>query len=367
MKLISITSFSRIMALAILLTIISSLICPKASAISAKGAVLIDATYGRVLMQHNANTKLGPASTTKIMTALIALENAPLDKTITATNTIYQSEGTSLYLKVGEQMTLEDALYGLLLESGNDVALAIAESIGGSVDNFVDMMNKKCYELGLSNTHFVNPHGLSDDEHYTTAYDLAQITRQALKNNTFCQIISTKKKTISGDRVLDNHNKLLDTYPNANGVKTGYTKATGRTLVSSATRDELTLIAVTLNDGDDWADHAEMLDYGFDNYKKVTVNKKGDYLSTQVTGKGKYLGLVASSDVILVANDKEIEGIQYEYTNGKVYAKYNGTFLGEGNTTVVGSNRENKNENSDSNTRTKTFWNSFFKLISWVV
>lgn len=212
------------------------------------------------------------ASTTKIMTALLAIERLDPETVVTVPKEAVGIEGSSIYLTEGEQITVSDLLYGLMLESGNDAATALAIAAGGTVEDFVRLMNERAAELGLEDTHFSNPHGLSADDHYTTAYDLARLTCAALENETFASIVSCKTKTISdGRRYLSNHNRLLRSYEGCIGVKTGYTLATGRTLVTAAERDGLTLVAVTLNDRSDWADHTRLLDYGFAHYESVAL------------------------------------------------------------------------------------------------
>ena len=248
--------------------------------VNARGAVLMEAESGDVIFGQNENARLPMASTTKIMTALVALEALPLDTPVKITSESVGVEGSSIYLCEGEMLTLEQLLYALLLESANDAASAIAVAVSGSVEEFADRMNRKAAELGLTDTHFINPHGLDAEGHYTTAYELAVITRAALENETFRTICATERKTIplhgtEGVRLLLNHNKLLDSYEGCIGVKTGFTKKTGRCLVSAAERDGVTLIGVTLNAPDDWRDHSAMLDYGFGLYETVPLCEAG--------------------------------------------------------------------------------------------
>ncbi len=256
-------------------------------AISAKSAVLIDGASGRVLYEKNAYEKLPMASTTKIMTGLLACESKKMKSTVTVSAVASGTEGSSLWLKVGEKQTLENLTYGLMLKSGNDAAVAIAEYLGGNIDAFALLMNKRAREIGAVNTNFVNPHGLDADGHYTTAYDLALIAREAMKNDKFREIVSTKTYSIpmegeKWDRALKNHNKLLWNYDGCNGIKTGFTKQCGRCLVSSAERNGRELICVTLNAPDDWKDHTYLLDYGVDNFDTEVVAKKGQYASNYV-------------------------------------------------------------------------------------
>lgn len=248
--------------------------------VSAECAALMCVETGELLYEKNADLHHAMASTTKIMTALVAIENCELDNTVTVSSDAVGIIGSSVYLYAGEQMTMESLLYALLLESANDAAAAIAIEISGSIDGFAQLMNEKAASLGLENTHFTNPHGLDNEEHYTTARELAALTSAALKNETFREIVSTYKKSIEmhngqGTRLLINHNKLLKSYDGAIGVKTGYTSNSGRCLVTAASRDGLTYIAVTLNAPDDWNDHRKMLDAGFGYYVGVTLAEPG--------------------------------------------------------------------------------------------
>lgn len=277
-----------------------------ASAISAQSAVLIDAHDGTVLFEKNARTKMGMASTTKIMTALVVADSCDLNVSVETDARAVGVEGSSIYLTAGERLTVEQLLYALLLASANDAAVALALHVCESVEAFADKMNEKANALGLKDTHFVNPHGLYDEAHYTTAYDLAIISKEALKNETVKKIASTYKTTIplcngEGTRVLVNHNKMLKLYDGAIGVKTGFTKKTGRTLVSAAERDGLRLIAVTLNAPSDWNDHTLMLDYGFENYTRMTFFKAGEfrYALGICGGKEEYAVLTNSNPIEL--------------------------------------------------------------------
>lgn len=261
------------------------------SGLSAQSALLLDASSGTVLWEKAAHTRLPMASTTKIMTALCAVELAENTSVVVSVDPAAVGiEGSSVYLYAGEKLTLEQLLYALLLESANDAATAIAIALAGSVDVFAEKMNEKATALGLTDTHFTNPHGLHDEQHYTTAYDLAIIARAALDNPTLRTIFSTRKTTIplnetKGVRLLVNHNKMLRLYDGAIGVKTGFTKKSGRCLVSAAERDGLTLIAVTLNAPDDWNDHTRMLDAGFDAYTRLSLCEPDGFRTTvPVTG-----------------------------------------------------------------------------------
>ena len=241
--------------------------------LSAGAAVLMDGEDGRILYQLNGNQKMYPASTTKIMTALTALKiceelDLGLDSEILVPPEAIGVEGSSIYLKEGERISLEELLYGMMLQSGNDAAVAVAASLGGNMESFLERMNEEAQDLGCSGTHFVNPHGLPDPEHYTTAADLAFISREALRDVDFQRIVSTKEwnstAASDGGRTFVNKNKTLFQYDGGDGVKIGYTKASGRTLVASATRDGRQLIAVVLNDGNWFQDAYRLLDYGFE-------------------------------------------------------------------------------------------------------
>ncbi len=247
----------------------------------AAAAIILENETGRVLYAHNETAQLPMASTTKIMTALVALENCQLDEIVTAGSNAYGVSGTSIYLEKGESLTLEQMLYGLMLASGNDAAVAIAEHVGGTVAGFCDMMNARAAAIGCTGTHFVTPHGLPASDHYTTAYDLAMIAREAMKQPVFRRIVSTQRATIpwanhNYDRVLNNKNKLLSTYPGILGIKTGYTKAAGRCLAFAAERDGMTLIGVVLN-CPEWFDRsAALLDQSFSSYSMYTAFSGGD-------------------------------------------------------------------------------------------
>ena len=261
---------------AALLAAISFLPC-KAQALSAQSAILLDAQTGRVLLERNADHRSLIASTTKIMTALVVCEQSNVLDRVRIPKEAVGIEGSSMYLQEGEILTVQELLYGLMLRSGNDAAVALAIYCGGTVEGFAQLMNDKAHRLELQNTHFENPHGLDSPGHYSTARDLGLLTAYAMKNPVFAKTVSTKSVTI-GQRVLQNHNKLLWQLDGADGVKTGYTKAAGRILVSSAMRQGRRLIAVTLNAPNDWADHKAMLELGFRDYQVQTLITKGQQL-----------------------------------------------------------------------------------------
>ena len=246
--------------------------------ISARSAALYEPTNREFLYTKNENERLGMASTTKIMTALIAIENLDLSKEIEIDSRAIGIDGSSVYLKEGEIMSAEALLYSLMLRSANDAAEALAYEICGDIDSFCYLMNERAKSLSLNDTHFKNPHGLDADGHYTTAHDLAIITAEAMSNPIFKKISSTYKIIVQSNlqtRLLVNHNKLLKRYDGCIGVKTGYTKKCGRSLVGAAERNGLTLISVTIDAPNDWSDHKKLLDYGFSRVRALTLIEKG--------------------------------------------------------------------------------------------
>ena len=244
---------------------------------SAKAMVLLDAQSGKLLAAHNEHERLPMASTTKIMTALIAIEELSPDHVVTVPREAVGIEGSSIYLYEGEQITVQTLLHALLLSSANDAAMALALEISGSIPAFAAKMNEKAHTLGLFDTHFTNPSGLHEEEHYTSASNLAFLAAAALSNEAFAKIVATRRYTAAQNgtdatRLFLNHNRLLRTFEGAIGVKTGFTKAAGRCLVSAAEREGLTLICVTLSCPDDWRDHTSLLDWGFSQYERVTLS-----------------------------------------------------------------------------------------------
>ncbi len=247
--------------------------------ISAQAYALIDADTGELLYGKNEHLRLGMASTTKIMTAIVAIESCDVETSVCISEKAVGIEGSSIYLKKNEVLSLKELIYALLLESANDAACAIAIAVSGNVPEFVDKMNEKAKELGLSDTHFSNPHGLSDPEHYTTAYDLSHLMAYCMRNEQFAMITGTKKLSLAGSdssysRLLVNHNKLLS----ENGIcggKTGFTKKTGRCLVTYGTNGTSRLCVATLNAPSDWADHRQLYTLGYSLYKQQTLEQSG--------------------------------------------------------------------------------------------
>ncbi|MBU5594265.1 D-alanyl-D-alanine carboxypeptidase [Amphibacillus sp. MSJ-3] len=234
--------------------------------ISAEQAVLMDQESGLILYEKNTDNPQLIASITKVMTAIIAIEHGELTDQVKISQQAVSQEGSSIYLTENESMTLEDLIYGLMLQSGNDAAIAIAEHIGGSADGFVYLMNEKAKWLGMDETHFSNPHGLDADDHYSTAKDMAQLMRYAMEDDVFAEINRTKSyQAKSRTYAWQNKNKLLTNYyPYTIGGKTGYTKAAGRTLITVAEKDGTQLIVVTINDPNDWFDHMRLYEWGFE-------------------------------------------------------------------------------------------------------
>ncbi len=282
--------------------------------ITAKAAIVMEASTGKVLCNKNAEERRYPASTTKIITLITALEYGKLDDIVTASDKAATTEGSSLWLASGEQLKLLDMLYGVMLISGNDATVAVAEHISGSVENFAKQMTLKAHAIGATNSNFTNTSGLPDEKHYTTAHDLAKITAYGYRNPLFNQIVSTQHKVIpwpgkDHDRDLYNENKMLWLYDGANGVKTGYTDAAGRCLVSGAKRNGVQIVAVVLDSERMWDDSIKLLDYGFAKLTQVPIVRKDDILKTVKINDGKVseLRLLATNDIDLPMADNERE------------------------------------------------------------
>ncbi|MCZ8520584.1 MULTISPECIES: D-alanyl-D-alanine carboxypeptidase family protein [Paenibacillus] len=296
-----------LLLLALLLVFTGTLLPYTASAApgistSAEAAALIDVTSGRILHSSQGDKKMRIASLTKIMTAIVAIEHGTLSDKAKVGKNAYGKEGSSIYLKLGEEMVLKDLLYGMMLRSGNDAATTIAEHVGGSVEGFAYLMNEKARMIGMKNSSFKNPSGLDEEEHYSTANDMAKLAAYALNNPVFREIVKTKVKKVpnpneSWDYTWLNKNKMLNFYEGADGVKTGYTKLAKRCLVSSATRGGQQLAVVTLNDPNDWIDHGRLLDYGFRHYPLFGLIGKGE----PVEGTD----LVAGAGLRYAAEEKE--------------------------------------------------------------
>jgi len=307
-RVISITLIKKIFIILFIVGIIITAGGTTADAASigntAKSAVLMEVNTGRVLFEKNAHQKLPMASTTKIMTCIIVLETCDLEEIISVDPAASGIEGSSIWLSPNENITVKDLLYGLMLSSGNDAAEALAIHVAGSLEEFAALMNKKAREIGASNSNFVNPHGLPDSNHYTTAYYLALISSYGMQNAKFTDIVSTQYKNISWegsdwDRSLKNKNKILWDYEGANGIKTGYTDAAGRCVATAAMREEMQLSCVVLNDSDMFGDSMKILDYGFENYSVKPIIEKGEYYGSVIVNNGtiKSCDVYADSDV----------------------------------------------------------------------
>lgn len=281
-----------------------------ATDISAASAVVMDAESGRVIYQKDPHQRRLIASTTKLLTALVALEwGRDLQEVVTIDPAWAGVEGSSIYLRAGEEITLEALLYGMLLRSGNDAAVAVAGFCAGSVEAFVARMNQKAEQLGMKDSHFSNPNGLNAEDHYSTAYDMALLGRACLANETLAKMMATRSVTF-GARVFTNHNKLLWQYEGCVGMKTGYTEKAGRTLISAARRDGLTLICVTLNDPNDWSDHTALLDEGFRGFQAQCAAAAGESVC-RVPAQGSLLPfcpVTVEEDVTLcLSGDERVE------------------------------------------------------------
>ncbi len=263
--------------------------------VSAGCGVVMDADTGALLWSRHPDRPGLIASTTKIMTAYLACQAGELDRPVTIPAEAVGIEGSSLYLKEGEVLRREELLLGAMLQSGNDAALALAIDTAGSEAAFVDRMNEAARSLGLQNTRYANPHGLDQEGNYSTARDLALLTAKALEDPDFRRIAAAKSAVVAGERMLVNHNKLLWSCPGCIGVKTGYTKAAGRLLVSAAQRQGRTLICVTVNDPDDWRDHRALFDWAFAQYEGCAAAEKGKPLLLAPGGRV----LIAQADLTL--------------------------------------------------------------------
>ena len=312
------------------------------SAVSAEKAAVLDTASGEFLYEKNADSRSLIASTTKIMTALLVCEQCNVLEQVTVPKEAVGIEGSSMYLKEGEVLTVQELLYGLMLSSGNDAAEALAIICGKTVENFARMMNEKAESLGMTHTHFVNPSGLDAEDHYSTPRDLAILSAYAMKNPIFAATVSTKKVTV-GERYLVNHNRILWQVAGADGIKTGYTRAAGRILVSSACRHGRRLIAVTVNDPDDWQDHRYLLENGFSGLEMRQIIRKDEIIGKKELfgGERGIITLRAAEDFSFPLRKNEQIQIQFSSPNftfapvaegqkaGQAYVMLNGTCIGK--------------------------------------
>lgn len=332
----------------------------------AEASVLYCADNNKAYYSKNENKRMKPASTTKLLTALIALEYAAKDNKRVRFTRDMIAEGSSMYLKVGEVVTLRDLAVGLMLCSGNDAANAVALTIGGSMEKFAAIMNKRAAELGMTHTHFVTPSGLDDENHYTTARDLAVLMTAALKNKAFSELTKKKSETVRFIKpknkvtAYSNHNRLLSLYDGCIGGKTGYTMSAGRCLVTAARRDGLTLVCVTLNDKRDWQDHIALYDYGFDNLRMNTLDDSelcldvptvgGKNALTTVVGEGSTPFVTKASDNAEIERRIVMDNFLYapikkNSVAGEVEYFYKGKIIAKHKLTAIEDNnsvKENK-------------------------
>lgn len=261
--------------------------------VSAENAVLIEQSTGRVLFEKNAHEQTKIASITKIMTAIIAIESGKMDEVAKASRRAVYTEGSSIYLEQDEKMKVEDLLYGLMLRSGNDAAVTIAEHVAGSVEGFVYLMNEKAKWIGMTNTNFENPHGLDSENHFSTAYDMALLEKYALESKKYREIVGTTiHQAENRSYAWKNKNKLLDMYEYCTGGKTGFTKSSGRTLVSNTNNGEMDLIAVTLNAPNDWKDHIQMYEWGYKQFEMKSLEEQGKKHYKLDDSNEKHIGFV---------------------------------------------------------------------------
>ena len=346
---------------------VALLIPVKAEAVSARRAYVLDAVSGRELFVRNPDERSLIASTTKIMTALIVCEQCNVLDRMRIPKEAVGIEGSSMYLKEGEVLTLQELLYGLMLSSGNDAAVALAIYCGGTVEGFAELMNDKARNLGLTGTHFENPNGLDSPGHYSTARDLAKLAAYAMKNPIFYKTVSAKSVRI-GERCLTNHNKLLWKLEGADGVKTGFTKAAGRILVSSATRQGRRIIGVTIDAPDDWNDHCQLLNEGFARYQDRQIVQAGQRVSVLevLGGDARRIEVLAAEDFSYALAAEEcpqlvLPGPGFVYAPavegaeaGFAYVLINGTVIGKV-PVVYGTTVEQEAEEQ------KGFWQKLFE------
>ena len=296
----------------------------KVSAISASSYIVMDQDSGRILESHNSDSRRLIASITKIMTAVVAIEYGNIEDDVEIGNEIITSYGSGVYISIGEELTLDDLLYGLMLRSGNDAALAIAHHVGGSIENFVFLMNEMADKIGMVNTSFVNPSGLEERDgsgNYSTVLDMAKLTQYAMNNEHYRRIVSTDEIVVKSSLKTYkwvNKNKLLHSYEYCNGGKTGFTKKARRTLVTTASKDGMNLIVVTFNDGDDFKDHKNLYEKYFNNFKVVKILNKGDKY-----GFDSYIG----KDFKLIVNDSDNYSTNVVVDNKE--GKRNGEIVGK--------------------------------------
>lgn len=351
----------------ILLVVLLILLTPKISnAVSAESYVVMDYDTGRILSSKNPEKEKLIASTTKIMTCIIALEHGDLTSVRKVGEEVLKAYGSAIYLSLDEEITLKDLLYGLMLRSGNDAAIEIAYHISGSMEEFVTLMNQKAYELGMTNTKFLNNHGLEEQDgqgNTSTAKDMAILMRYALQNETFREIIATKSytaKTSGKTYVWKNKNKLLSTYEYNIGGKTGFTEKARRTLVTASKKDEKTCIVVTLNDGNDFEDHKSLCENVFHKYERVLLVDK-ESLSIDIENPEKYY---IENDLYALLTEEEKENIKIEYKMNNTNAEEAGIVEVYLNGKLLTSSKIYQKESEPA--KKENFFTRFFRwLFGW--
>ena len=335
---------------------------------SATSSILMDIDSNRILYEENIHNVRSVASISKIMTALLAIESGKLDDKVTIGDEIKTAYGSGIYIKEGEILTLRDLLYGLMLRSGNDAALAIAHYVGGSVDEFVNMMNSRAKELKMTNTTFNNPSGLDSDKgNYSTAYDMALLTSYAMKLDEYKKITSTKKYALTTNKntyIWINKNKLLSLYKYTTGGKTGFTEIAKRTLVTTASKDNINLVVVTLNDGNDWQDHQNLFEYGFNNYTNIKLLEKGNINIYSEEYYEDYDLYVKNNFSYLIGNNEE-DSVIFKYKLEKLRKIKNKDKVGEVEI-YIGDKKIHK-ESIYIKEKKKENKNVFSKIKDWIV
>lgn len=341
----------------------------KVFALSAASAIVIDQDSKRVLYSKNAYEPKLIASTTKIMTALVAIENSDINKTITVDDSVLKAYGSAIYIEIGEKLTIKDLLYGLMLRSGNDAALVIANNVCKNEKEFVKLMNQKALELGMKNTIFFNPHGLEEDDgngNTSTAYDMAILMANAMNNKEFASITKTKSYTVKTNKktyVWKNKNKLLNTYQYTTGGKTGFTKKARRTLVSSASKDHKKLIVVTLNDPNDFNNHKNLYEEYFKKYDLVKII---DHKKYKIKNKNFKKNLIIKNDIKVLLTKNEKKNIKININLNKQQKFSNNNQVGYLSITLNNKEIAKENiylENEKKNNKQKK--NIFSKIKSW--
>lgn len=284
--------------------------------VTATSFILMDTDNRRIITSKNIHEIRSVASISKIMTAVLAIESGKMDDEILINDVIKKAYGSAIYIQIGEKITLRDLVYGLMLRSGNDAALAIADYVGNGIDNFVGMMNHKAFEIGMKNSNFNNPSGLDEEKgNYSTAYDMAILTSYAMHLGEYKKIVKTKKYKLQTNKntyIWNNKNKLLRLYEYTTGGKTGFTKKARRTLVTTASKNNINFVVITLNDGNDFADHKDLFEYGFNNYKRYKILKKGIINIKDDTYYKKYK-LYIKNNFYYILNNSEKNSIQIKY------------------------------------------------------